>query len=232
MTMLFNISQGMTINILLCVAACFAADSDSIDKHLALYASFDKSTANADFSKGKAEALLQDEISFVDGKRGLAAMFASPASAIIYSGKDVIPKNGKWTVCMWVKPSDLPSSKSMTLLRLGRGKWKDGDLLASIDRWGKFKLTSFDEHGAYKNTEVASSIFKTNEWIHLAFVCDGVARRIIINGNEAKYLKNDIGITLGSENFMRLGCMQKGEGTFSGAFDELRVYDKALSLKK
>jgi hypothetical protein len=69
----------------------------------------------------------------------------------------------------------------------------------------------------------------TNAWTHLAATYDGAAQRLYVNGNQVSTRAQTGLITL-STGALRLGGNGSFGEYFQGRIDEVRVYDRALTV--
>lgn len=130
------------------------------------------------------------------------------------------------TISAWVKPNLLHRG---TILYKSAGNgfefWLDSD--GQLE----FRLNRSTNGSAYRvrsNFNYGSSLRK---WIHVAATFDGSTCRIYINGVEDKsvtYNPFTIGTTSGNLILGALGTIQR----WQGAMDEVRLYNRALSLQE
>lgn len=130
------------------------------------------------------------------------------------------------TISAWVKPNLLHRG---TILYKSSGNgfefWLDSD--GQLE----FRLNRSNNGSTYRlrsNFNYGSSL---NKWTHVAATFDGSTCKIFINGVEDKsvtYNPFTIGTTSGSLILGALGTIQR----WQGAMDEVRLYNRALSLQE
>ena len=159
---------------------------------------------------------LHSDVQWTEGKYGTALKFNNG-----YVDLNVGDINKKWTIAMWVNREDNPATNS-TLICGAEGEIK----LEQYNDTNKVGLTQFgvvDETFDYEAP--------VGEWVHLAFVSDGSATSLYVNGTLTDTIQ--LGITAPAD---RIGANTKGgladTGALKGSVDELKIVNRALSAEE
>lgn len=159
---------------------------------------------------------LHSDVQWTEGKYGTALKFNNG-----YVDLDVGDINKKWTIAMWVNREDNPATNS-TLICGAEGEIK----LEQYNDTNKVGLTQFgvvDETFDYEAP--------VGEWVHLAFVSDGSATSLYVNGTLTDTI--DLVITAPAD---RIGANTKGgladSGALKGTVDELKIVNRVLSAEE
>ncbi len=206
------------------------------DDHLKVYASFDRN-AEPEIALDGTKLRSAGKLFFVEGKSGKALRF-DPESGV----EDLMYNLGpalsgpEWTLAFWFK-LDRPGNAFRSgkgsvrgLFRTNQG-WKNGNLFATFDLWGKFQVTQFDGDQKEAGLSMPSSGFAAGEWIHLAVTGKEGKITLLLNGNEVVPARNrDLSTPAPKQTTLRLGSMDfRSRDQMGGDLDELKIFDKALT---
>jgi len=163
--------------------------------------------------------------SWTTGKYLNALSFDGTTSWVDAGSHTTIDDVSPQTITMWVNPNTL-TGYLISKRDVCTGAWRLGS------RPGWFKVfTGTDPHTQTSNT------LPTNTWTHLALTWDGTTSpaRIYLNGIESGYstfttgsgtLQSDASCTL------RIGSREGTSAFFNGLIDEVRMYNRVLSLSE
>jgi hypothetical protein len=154
------------------------------------------------------------------GKFGYALDFNGSSDFIsIATGNGVPIDNEPYTISTWIK-SDSSGSRGI----IGWGNY------GSFNQVNAFRLHETNKLLNYwwANDLTATSGDLTGNWYHVVAKFDGVTREIIVN-NESKGTDTPVGHIVPNTNNFRIGSTNGGE-YFNGLIDDVRVYNRALTL--
>jgi Concanavalin A-like lectin/glucanases superfamily/Glycosyl hydrolases family 2, sugar binding domain/Glycosyl hydrolases family 2 len=206
------------------------------NKHLKLYANFDKN-AEPTVKMPKMGLKVAKGVVLVDGKFGKALKLSQNMKVlpdVIYSLNDAIAGE-EWTLGMWVKLDQSGSSRTKHTRCFFRtytsGAWTSGTIWAGINRWTGLFFTRFGADKKGHNCETSSKVLPAQKWTHIAFSMKGKEMSIFVNGYELKSKINREIKQFGDiQRYIRLGVTYpKGKCYLEGALDEFKVFDKSLS---
>lgn len=135
--------------------------------------------------------------------------------------------NGKKTITMmaWVRidsESVLSGVKPLLFFRGGTSSPTGLHLSNGNLRWH----WNDGYYGTGSNLNITRN--DLGRWMHVAFVCNGAQFKIYLNGVENMFTRNDIGnARIGSP--LMLGQNSSGDKWFNGAFDQVSVWERALT---
>lgn len=130
--------------------------------------------------------------------------------------------NSSYTLAAWFKPDAL-GPRGL----LGWGNYGTGNQVNALRLTDSGNGLNNYWWGADLSATVASPDFLSGNWQHAAVTWDGTDRRLYLNGVQIGSDKPGANNAVNA-NF-RIGCTNGGE-FFSGALDEVAVYNNALSL--
>lgn len=218
------------------------ADGSVEQNNLKLYVDFNKE-ATPVIAKDGCGLKKTENNTFAEGKFGKAVSFPTGTeqkSDLVYSLGDNLGNNN-WTISFWIKLDEKGNAygsgkgPSRTMFRTYRtGGWGDGDIFANLINWGRLEFNSFDGDKKCISTRIGAGVIPANEWTHVSFTYKNGSKRIYINGDQVKYIKNEKLKNPGTvQKFLRLGNMHAGaKDQLRGSVDELKVFDKALNAEQ
>lgn len=128
------------------------------------------------------------------------------------------------TLMLWVKPAPGGSDELQVLLTLRRSDWSgialalDGGAPVAFNVFGPRDLARSDAPLALES------------WHHLAYVLDGSGSRLFVDG--ADVASGPVPSTNRTPLLAFIGSLDGYDNMFSGALDELRVYDRAFTAQE
>ena len=133
------------------------------------------------------------------------------------------------SVCMWVKPNSAPAWTSV----FGWGNTSTRANRVEIDADGSagYYFFSTGVCPVASNIHITTTGLPNAVWSHFAMTADGTTVRFYINGiqvNSAKQ-KSQVSATFDGNNTFYFGGYND---TFNGYYNDVRVYDHALSQKE
>ncbi|MCP4259610.1 MAG: LamG domain-containing protein [Planctomycetes bacterium] len=147
---------------------------------------------------------------------------------------------GQFTVALWAYWDG--TGTFMHFLTKSAG-WGADTMMFQIELWGAItNPAEIDRLGLSYQGNISSynsssgstpfSIMPKNEWVHLAFTFDGSYATVYVNGVD-KVGPKDFSIGPDVDATVYIGVSHPDEGrTFHGSFDEVRIYDKALTAEE
>lgn len=154
------------------------------------------------------------------GKRwsGAALEFDGKQAYLDCGDASQIPLQNKITVCAWVKLNG-KTAKEATLVGINPDNWS----LGCVGERVYFYIASGRNY-CYVNVQ-------PHQWIHLAGAYDGKTMRLYINGVERTRRELPPGTKTPNKGRVVIGGGSKTRGFFNGAIDDVRVYNRDLSVK-
>ena len=179
------------------------------------------------------EAMSGATITSVDGVFGGAVHFAKgtlidppPLRTAKNFGAAGFPINGEAiSFATWVKVEESASSDTQIMLY---GQWTGGGVMYLFrDRDGRFTVSS----ATTVSTQSSGMTLKDGKWHHVAYTYDGSQagnRVLYVDGVQMAAGKNLSGasMNIAATDFLNLGG--NGSYSYSGAMDELRIYNRVL----
>jgi hypothetical protein len=182
--------------------------------------------ASAADSSGDALTGVVTGATWVEGKFGKALQFAgAQGSWVTVADADALDLTTGMTISAWVKPTaDLVQWPAVIM------KERPDELTYALYANSKDGNVNVDytSGGAEVNLEGAGSI-PVGEWSHLAGTFDGTTMRLYVNGAlvSSTPATGPIDVT---DGVLRIGGDNVWQGEyFTGAIDEVRIYNRALS---
>ncbi len=135
------------------------------------------------------------------------------------------------TIAGWVRFSSFPSQSDQRIVAKANGSAESAHwwMLGQINN-GSQRLRFRLKTGSTTTTLVASSgNLAANTWYHVAAVYDGAAMRLYLNGTQVGSTAKTGTLATSSSVPVSIGRNPDSYGYFSGALDDLRIYQRALS---
>lgn len=209
----------------------FSFTSDSLEKGLVAYYSFNECDARDDSGNGSNGVVF--------GKTGCAC--GVEGDAMIFDGvQDYLELHGSvnnyfttsdFTVSFYIKANQYSIFKQSLL---SKREICDENFMMDVQLNASQKLVDVDLYESperyFKNMDTE---LKDTPWLHIALVREGIYARTYINGNLVKEGARCSGVDLTNDavlSFANSPCVQGGRSVrFKGALDELRIYERALT---
>jgi len=180
-----------------------------------------KGTIVADASAKKNDGTVTGDAAWGQGQVGGALTFPEGKESYVSLAavKDLAAGNTAHTIAAWVKVTKLPENRAWILLLGSEG---DGSHHWLINNAGE---TQFGVWGGNQ----AKPALEVGKWKHVAITFDGTTLTGYLDGKktestEATFNLQGVGLTLAQAH--------NGENAFEGAFDDVRLYGRALTEKE
>mgnify|MGYP001614981137 FL=1 len=164
----------------------------------------------------------------VAGKKGQAIFLDGNIDSISLATNPLTTFSNPSSACTWVNTNDVTVSTggfNQTILNISADT-NNGLHMGSVVNSGKF-FASYKSGGSYYGSESASAVFANNQWVHVCYVWNGNGVNLYANGTSIATTTNtdapSLVNTIGARN-------DQIDGTWSGMIDDLRVYNRALSI--
>jgi hypothetical protein len=160
------------------------------------------------------------------GRYGSALSFNGSNSIVTVADSATLDLTTSLTLEAWLKPTNPPASWQAVVF-----KEMPTDGAYYLYRSG---YTAQPIGGVFTNGEgnvVAPSGLTVNSWTHLAFTYDGVTERLYINGVLATS-RAQTGNVQTSTGVLHIGGDNVWGEHYQGLIDELRIYNRALSVSE
>jgi hypothetical protein len=180
-----------------------------------------KGEAATDSSEKKNNGTLTNSPSWVQGKVGGAISFdeGKNSSAAIATVAGLAEGNTAHTISAWIKVTKLPENRAWILLLGNEG---EGSHHWLINAQGE---TQFGVWGG----DQTKPALKTGEWQHIAITYDGTNLKSYVNGAAGETTTATFNLQ-GAP--LTVAQAHNNENSFEGQFDDVRVYNRALTEKE
>jgi len=136
----------------------------------------------------------------------------------------------QWTISVFAKPADLPAGTfGQTIVeREQLGHFHDMELGIRTGSKVYVEVDLASETHLYSTSPVVA-----NEWQHIAVTYDGAFNRIYIDGSlDATYANSGAQIDVTAPILIGRHINPNGHDYYSGALDQLLIYDRSLSASR
>jgi hypothetical protein len=213
------------------------SQTEQVAKGLVAYYSMRSSSTTIHDERGTNDATAVNGVAFssADGVVGNGANFDGANDyAVLPVGMATALSAGAMTLSAWVKPDDYDASN--TILK----NW--GQSVAGAFHWDlnaqKSTIYISQSNGVVKGPVTTTSTIAATAWTHLVAVASGTHIDLYINGAKNGTSVSYDGTMKTSFAHTNIGAKPGDSGTvatanqeyFDGALDEIRIYDRALSL--
>ncbi|BFT94531.1 hypothetical protein MNSC_05390 [Minisyncoccus archaeophilus] len=134
------------------------------------------------------------------------------------------------TIYAWVKTSKSGQQRVVAKYTAGQGGYS-----FMVNSEGRLRITNNNGYGV-NNNSISNQTIPLNTWTNIvATMSSGSVAKLFINGQEVIYLTQDIfsSINLSNENSFNIGAREDlVTDWFQGVIDDMRFYDRALSLEE
>lgn len=164
----------------------------------------------------------------IAGKRAQALFFDGNVDSISLASNPVTSVSNPSSVCSWANTNDISASTggyNQTILNLYTNS-NNGIHIGNVANSGSF-FASYRSGGVYYGAQSTVQVFSNNTWVHVCYVWNGSGITLYANGVSIASTTNSDSAgtvnTIGAHNDL-------GDGAWSGSIDDLRIYNRALSL--
>ncbi len=216
--------KSLELVCLIIFAAAFCALSaraEGIEDGLVGYWKFNEGEGDAagDSSGMNNHGLLFGDIDWVEGKFGGALEFTIAQSCVKIEHSESVDLKEQVTIALWARPEETQPS------------W--GKLLCKQKTDGYPYVLQYDDSNrikgaVYLESEIGIKTDNFDEWGHLALVFDGTTLILYKDGEEAAR-KPASGELITNEEPVTIGSRWESGQSFTGAIDDVRLYNRALS---
>jgi hypothetical protein len=168
-------------------------------------------------------------LSAANGTNGTPALqFSAAASSLVSLGNpSKLSFTGQITLSAWVKPSSTSSAQYIIDHRTSTSN----DVFLMINSSGQYQV-GVSSGGTLHTAVFAIPSGDVGNWVHLAGTYDGTAWRLYRNGvlvNSTNSTTGVISITTGNWGIGGAASGSNNKRYFSGAIDDVRIYNSAIS---
>ncbi len=133
---------------------------------------------------------------------------------------------GAFTLEAWVKPKAIRRS---SIIYKQKAKGSSYDLYAYHDT--DLPVSSFNDGAGYSVVSGVNQL-PVKGWSHLAASFDGAVQRLYLNGAEVSSVRAQKTAIQPSDDVLRIGGNGVSGDYFRGTIDEVRIYNRALTLEE
>ncbi|MHC4478403.1 MAG: LamG-like jellyroll fold domain-containing protein [Planctomycetota bacterium] len=192
-------------------------------------------TTAGDSSGRGHDGVLKGGLSFdqrsVEGKIGKALHLTGAEGAAIFADSVSVPTSA-FTVSLWFNPdSDLDQGSGKFYLMYWAGSVEDSGTKPlyefNEDERGTMRLCVQNDGAEQHKLETKKNSWKASTWYHLVATFDGNYAKLYVDG----ILEDSASQpgTHGASSRVCFGGRHDGQYPFRGKFDDIRIYDQALS---
>ena len=212
-----------TFALVCAIQTCGAAGPED---NLVLHLPFDEGTGDvaADASATGLQATLSGSYQWTMGQLGQAVAFSGGEATLVNSDPLNLPLI---TVMAWVNPTGIVAAVApnhytdIDPIYEKRGSDDDSVVLGLTGGDG---VHFYIDNGGNQNLSVPDAGVRLGEWQHVAGTFDGTTSRTFLNGEQIGEMAAS-GTIITNTNLATVGG-----GTFQGAIDEVKVFDRALTV--
>lgn len=137
---------------------------------------------------------------------------------------------GQITVAAWIRPDVIKGAGiNRNIVAHGYGGSPTKEVYFRIANDGQYEMGSYVQNGQTGRAEYIAPLTDQGNWIHLAGLYDGTFWRLYRNGVEVASKQIVTGSVQVSANWA-IGAAGYGDDRFfTGAIDDVRIYNRALS---
>lgn len=164
------------------------------------------------------------------GKFGGALSFDGTDDRVVVPGSGSLELDDAMTLEAWVKPDSVDGNWRTVLLK----EWNDDFLVYGIstgDAGKPFGTASMYDDDGLALAEAPNALAE-DTWTHLAATYDGSSLRFYVNGNQVASEPATGPIATAGGDLTIGGTAVFSDQWFDGLIDEVRVYDRALSVTR
>jgi hypothetical protein len=164
------------------------------------------------------------------GINGNALSFTGPSTQYVTMGNQATHQQSEYTVSAWV---NIPASISNTQTIVGRRSsiWSETNyMLRVVSTSGTLQLTHVQPDNDIDSV-VGKSDLRGAKWTHVAATYNGTHQEIFVNGvSEGATPAGDP--ETGGNQELRIGHNLYDNNFFEGTIDEVRLYDRGLTIEE
>ena len=159
------------------------------------------------------------------GKFGSAAVFNGTNAWVTVANAASLNLTTAMTISAWVRPATLSSWRTIVLRERAPGLSYSLYATDGVSR----PPSGYVNFGSSDISIVAPSLLALNTWTHVALTYDGSALRLYVNGAlvTTRTVSGSIRTSTGA---LRIGGNAVWGEYFAGSIDEVRIYNRALTL--
>ncbi len=162
------------------------------------------------------------------GRKGIGLNFNDVNDYVDAGNKACLDITNAITIGAWVKPNKLETAYLVKKASSGLTDGYELSLSLSTNK-AFFRVNQFTSSNIYRiNSTTSYPINGT--WAHLVVVYDGINMKIYFNGAPDGSIAGPASILTNTDN-LEIGGPDAAE-YFSGSFDEVRIYNRALNAKE
>jgi len=180
-------------------------------------------TAAGDASPAKNNGTVSGATRTASGKFGRALSFDGVNDRVDVPDSSSLDLSNAMTLEAWVRPASNSGWRSVVIKERGTTSM----VYALYSSSGTNPIV--ENFTKAVNGILGPSPLPLNAWTHLASTYDGTALRLFVNGSQVAS-KAITGTMPATANLLRIGGNVVWGDYFSGLIDEVRVYDRALSV--
>ncbi|MDH5692026.1 MAG: LamG domain-containing protein, partial [Gammaproteobacteria bacterium] len=165
---------------------------------------------------------------WVTGVRGSALSLGGGNDRVLINDDPTLDVSSQMSLSVWIRPTQI---YTQYILKKARANTNDGFELG-LSGNGRVPFIRFNQSSSGNSYRVdATSLYPTDgqTWMHIAATYDGNTIRLYIDGIEEGSLSAP-GLIIGQNNLpLSIGAQDDGLYPFTGAIDEVHVYDFAIT---
>lgn len=215
--------------ILLCCLGILAPYRRAEDTSMVLYLPLDENSGNIayDLSKYKNDAFLKGKAKWAPGKFN-SGIELGVGNYLEVSDSDSLDITTSVTISCWAKIMGLTGAHQSGVEK-GRA-WSSGEYNLLPEYSGGVLLQMFDLPEECDDEAIGRSV-ADGEWHFITGTWDGKVIRIYVDAKESKSLPCP-GELIPNNDPLFIGCRGGSERWLNGFIDEIKIYNRALSIEE
>ena len=199
------------------------------DKSLVLYLNFDEGSGDEvqDLSQYGNNGTLQGDPKWVDGKYEKALEFEDETSYVEVANSDSLNFGEAVTMMCWAYSRAWEGDGDQWI---DKGAHDNKPSCYGIMVYQQANLYIMAGDGAARHDLITPDVPPTEEWYHIAGVCDGESLRIYLNGELHAESKDSFAFVSDNALPLQIGRgVNRPQYSFTGIIDDVLVYNRALA---
>jgi PKD repeat protein len=179
---------------------------------------------------GARAGTLRNGPAWTAGRQGQAVRFDGADDYVDLGSFDV--SGSALTIATWIRPDGFPVDDGRIVSKAtGTAEQDHYFMLSTVASGGGYRLRFRLKTGATTSTLIATSgTLAVGQWAHVAAVYNGSAMILYLNGTEVGRVAKTGALATNASVPVAIGRNPQAYGAFMGAVDDVRLYQRSLSV--